>query len=542
MSKAGLVALAIFVIALGFRAIGLGWGLPNENRLYTLHPDEPINIGYSRGIEPARLDFTSDFYNYGTLFLTSTRISSDIALTATGATEDSFEGQRAMLLGPRWYGAILGALTATAIAGFFALRGRWIAAWTSGLLVAVGTGLTVHSRFGTVDVPATAFLTFGILAAASAYDSTHSRRWVLWAATLVGLATACKYNMALGILGVFVALGTLPKEKRFLTGALAFALFFGVFLIGTPGVILEPQAFKRDFQYELTHSASGHGLVFEGTTSGFLFHLSNLVVAMEPLTLLAGIVGLGLAVRAKMSWVWIVLAFALPYYLLIGRAEVKFFRYVLPLVPLIAMGFGEFLEQVAAHAKGQRFAVVGAILGVGMTLMHSLPLAAGMARSDPRDQAGAYLRTAAADRTVGIVMDPWFWTAALYPEVNAHIIQGPARRFGWLAGTTSPRVIRYVPEESFAGRTDFDPRLITEVAPHYIVVSSLELYPAKRLASLEGLLSPEAKALADRYREFKRLLDERYVPDRTFGGAQMPLTEDMEYVRPTVYVWKLKTL
>ena len=53
--------LFIFLAALLIRVWGIDWGLPNENRHWSYHPDEPSLYVYSRQIEPAKFDFEPGF-------------------------------------------------------------------------------------------------------------------------------------------------------------------------------------------------------------------------------------------------------------------------------------------------------------------------------------------------------------------------------------------------------------------------------------------------------------------------------------------------
>ncbi len=530
------VALAVFALALGLRLLGLGWGLPIPGiRNDSLHPDEPINLLYAqRAIEPARLSFTPDFYNYGTLYLTATRVASDVATTYLGR-----ENPQAPLFGPRILNALLGSLTAALVAAFFARRGRLWAAWSAGLAVAFAAGLVVHARFATVDVMATALLTFGLLVACGAADAARPLRSLLGAAALVGLATACKYNMALGLLGVLVALPAVPKERRLLAGAGGVLVFALVFALGCPGVILQPVSFRRDVMYELAHTATGHGLVFEATATGFVYHLANLALATGLLATLLGAAGLAGEALRRERWAFVLLAFAIPYYLLIGRAEVKFLRYVLPLVPPLAMGFGALVERLAGDPKRRLLAGATAILALGGIdrggLSGSIPLTLDMAAPDPRDAAGTYLRDAARGGSVGLATDPWFWSPTLYPESASPRSRGPRFILGTMLRQASPRVLRALPPDP-RERQDFDPRLF-DAKPDYVALTTLETAAPERFLETDRL-SPEAAALRDRYRDFLARLNAGYALDRTFGAGRPPVVEDLEYVRPTVYVYR----
>ena len=46
------------------RFLGISWGLPNELRNFSLHPDEQVNFLYAREIIPTQLKFTPGNYSY----------------------------------------------------------------------------------------------------------------------------------------------------------------------------------------------------------------------------------------------------------------------------------------------------------------------------------------------------------------------------------------------------------------------------------------------------------------------------------------------
>ena len=71
------------------RFLGISWGLPNELRNFSLHPDEQVNFLYAREIIPTQLKFTPGNYSYGTLYLTLLRIASDFVLTYSGGMDQA---------------------------------------------------------------------------------------------------------------------------------------------------------------------------------------------------------------------------------------------------------------------------------------------------------------------------------------------------------------------------------------------------------------------------------------------------------------------
>ncbi|HSI72948.1 MAG TPA: glycosyltransferase family 39 protein, partial [Fimbriimonas sp.] len=160
------IAGAIFAFALLLRLLGIGWGLKNDLHNESYHPDEAVIFSYAQDIEPAKLQFTPGFYNYGTLYLTMLRVAGDMTAAYTGApdpkSDDSFWSfaSRVHLAG-RLLSALAGAATAAVLfligLRFFGVFGGVAA----GLAIAVSSAHAVHSRFQTVDIIATFFLALG---------------------------------------------------------------------------------------------------------------------------------------------------------------------------------------------------------------------------------------------------------------------------------------------------------------------------------------------------------------------------------------------
>src|SRR5688572_26444859 len=71
LTFAGSVALpiALFLLALVVRFIGLKWGLPTEQRWYSYHPDERDIAAAVFQLDFFSGDFNPNFYNYPSLFI-----------------------------------------------------------------------------------------------------------------------------------------------------------------------------------------------------------------------------------------------------------------------------------------------------------------------------------------------------------------------------------------------------------------------------------------------------------------------------------------
>jgi hypothetical protein len=252
---------------------------------------------------------------------------------------------------------------------------------------------------------------------------------------------------------------------------------------------------------------------------------------------------MGFALAAKSRPMAVLLAFSLPYYILIGRADVHFVRYSLPLLIVVAAGFG-YAADYGHKERGWRIGFpIAALISLGMVLMVTVGFALRMDSIDDRD---AYARQFKAREdadtiTVGIPNDPWFYSLPLIPD--SAIMRGQMELQRQEMEAARPRVVQYFPPR-LEDRVNWDIRLIDELAPDYIVFSNLEVGPVARLAE-QGHPSPEVA----RFKAFQTRLLKKYEPlfsmpsgagadrpTRMYEGSQM--VEDLAYVRPVIYLWK----
>ena len=547
-----LLPLAVFLFALLVRLPGLGWGLRNDLRNASLHPDETPNFGYSRAVEPGLGRFTPGFYNYGTLYLTTLRIASDVATGYTGApktregwswtdpAKTDWDWTSRCLFAGRIVSLLAGAATAL-IAFLLAARVAGpLAGALAGALIAIAPAHLVHSRFATPDVLAAALIGGALHFAVRALDPPEERARfspALLCGLLTGLAASVKYTGVIVLLALYVALALRkqPGGTRRAVGATAVALLS--FVLTTPGVLLDSAKFLADFSYELRHTATGQELFFAGTSSGYVYHLANLSVGIGLVMALMGVAGLCWAAYRRHAWAFVLLAFMVPYYLLIGRAEVKYIRYTFPLYVGLAVGFGYAV--VAAQRRGVwgKVAGAGAIVGLGGIpgggVHDALPLTLGMMGEDPRDRAGRFLRS--EPLPVGLARDPWYWSPSLVPDGAAPRSAWPAIREEIRTSVAPPILYPLTPEGT---QTYFDPRLFDGEPPR-IATSNFELDYPERLRGRTDLTPDQSASVAAANAWVDRLKRD-YTVERTFGERGYGI-EDMDYVRPQVRVWKRRT-
>lgn len=494
----------LFCLALALRLWGITWGLPDQNHLFSYHPDEGVNLVngvLESGVPRPHLDL--GFYNYGALYfylwqgaVALNRTYALLSLPSTGAPNvSSPESVAAMILVGRLLTAILGAGAAWAV---FALGNRLFGKAT-GLVAAttyaVMPAAVVHGHYATVDVPATFFVTVALVFGARLLAASRRRDGVL-AGLFCGLAAATKYNCGLVL---FAPLAALLLRRRFSiprsdvssqwggpwpgnTGMgvgyweplIVLASAAAGFVIGCPGVVLNWPRFSADFSYELKKSGEGMGLLFAETGSGWVYHLtSSLYFGLGPVLLGFTLAALGFALVRHTRQDWYLLAFLIPYYLLIGYAQVRFLRYVIPLFPVLAVFVGRFVSEPwpGKPVVGRVLAVLGGVVGL-VTLLYSLSLDQLMAQPDARDRALAYIRqNVPRGKTIAFATTPWYYTPPLVPEFTA---PSPAVRRR-AAEAFTDYVLR-LPEPG----TEWDKKVF-EPMPDYVLLSNIESADAIRV-------------------------------------------------------------
>ncbi|HWD41573.1 MAG TPA: glycosyltransferase family 39 protein, partial [Fimbriimonas sp.] len=560
ISRGAAIALGVFLLALVFRLFGIGWGLKNDLHNASYHPDEPVIFGYSRQIVPIEGQFVPHFYNYGTLYLTMLRVASDFTSAYTGPPKvkgDGWSWNDPSKTDWDWVsrcdlaGRILSALAGAATALMVCLLARRFfgdaAGGIAGLFMAIAPAHVMHSRFQTVDVMATFFLTVSLYFAAKLAEPTDQEtrpiwRDALWCGVYAGLSAGTKYTGILALISLFVALLIARRKGWAQALAIGVVAAFVVFFITTPGALVEFQKFKTDVSFEMQHTSTGHGLTFVGTGNGFAYNLVSLFYGVGPLLVALGVGGLAWAAYKKHKWVWVLLAFFIPYYILIGRAEVKFIRYTLPLYPVLACGFG--YGMVCAHRRGgwNRGLVGLGILGAGGFpfggLSTALAFTTRMMSEDPRDTAAKALKSQSGD--VGFVAGPWFWNPPIYPDAcDPNSIAIDIKRQQMRSSTPKVSV------EDNGGLPEWSTALLSDVKPSSITFSSFQAFPVLRLAGTKGW-PQEIQAPVDVSTAFRDQLPKQYTLESIYGsipvGGSHPydLPEDLLYASPIVWVWKRK--
>jgi hypothetical protein len=554
-----LIGAAIFVVALLFRLVGIGWGLKNDLHNQSYHPDELENFLVAQQIEPAKGNFLPHHYNYGTLYFTLVRVTSDVVTGYTGGPDKSEDSNwdwisRCTKAG-RIVGAAFGAGTALLLYGMMRRFTSLLGATLAGAVIAIAPAHVVHSRFLTVDVFALFFI------AASAYaalrlipaaegeppaevderlDQKLGLKFAALSGLFAGLSAGVKYTGILALFTLYAAV-VLAKRKRWILESVVATAVAGIaFVVSTPGCLFDQEAFLRDVKFEMNHVATGHGLAFVDTSIGFVYHTSNLFLGLGAILTLVCLAGLTWAATKRQLWCLALLAFFIPYFVLIGREEVKFLRYTFPLYVALAAGFGWAMAEMHRRGGLARLGVAIGICGLGGLdfggLRSAATLTAQMAFEDPRDRAVRYIRSIETPATrVGLAREIWYWSVPLMPDNDLPPSVAMDKRIQEMHTTAKPPV-DIVLNPVDGSPVAFSPKLITDLRPELIVFTSIEAGDLTRLRDAKGL-NPGDQSMVNDTAKFMDVLPKYYKPYGVFGTGGLPV-EDMEYINPQVYIWK----
>ncbi len=382
------MVLLVCLLLVGFyvRTVGIDFGLP-----LLFHPDEPFIVERTRRMVETG-DMNPHAFNYPTLFMYLLYLIFKVQYVVLEEVTRS-----TLYLTARTFVALMGSLSI--VTCYFI--GKELYDRETGLIAALIISLVPmavrDSHFATVDIPLVLLVTLAFYSIALIPREGTLRRYLISGA-LAGLATSIKYNGGLLILPLFVAFlldtcrshaghdvqltgadGRLPSitllldhcmkkgdQRRLVFPgierlALAFLAMALAFMCTTPYAVLDSDTFMKDLGMMSAFVRGGHGVTFTGTASGYIYHLQHslntglttgveivciagfLVILTDILSRRTGTeTGSGLLL---MSWI-------VPYYMIIGTWEVKFDRYVMPLLPFLSVCAGVLIHRLSVLLAG----------------------------------------------------------------------------------------------------------------------------------------------------------------------------------------------
>ncbi|RDI73429.1 hypothetical protein Gocc_2785 [Gaiella occulta] len=344
--RAGIALAAILLLAFALRVVGSRYGLPYP----LLNPDEGNIVPRAWRMGHGHLD--PGWYDYPSLLM---------GLLAPA---------QALFAAPS-YGAARAVAVLAGVAGVGATW--WLgrrsygtgAALVGAAAVAVSTTHVAYSRVAVTDVLLTLAVTVALaLAVAGRLE---------WAGLAVGLAASAKYPGVVAAAPVVVA-----GWRRWRALARAALLAAAGFALTSPFVLLHAGAAWDDLS-RVQRLARDGWLGFENDPATPLAFLERTWSALGPVLVLSAI-AIGAAVVRRRRADAILLSFVAAYALYLLPLEAHFDRYVVPLVPVLAV-----------LAGSMRTAVPVALALLVVPLAWSVGDARTLTRTDTRLRADAWI-------------------------------------------------------------------------------------------------------------------------------------------------------
>jgi 4-amino-4-deoxy-L-arabinose transferase-like glycosyltransferase len=374
--RAALPMAAIVLMAAALRFYGLRFGLPHPQA----RPDETTALGHAEAILHGQLN--PHFFNWPSvsLYLFGGVLAIARALGATLTRPRELLIARAVV-----------ALAGTATVPLAAAVARGVADRASGLvaalLLAIATLHVRESHFAMTDVVMTLLLLISLAWMMTARSGTRTWRYAA-AGAAGGLAASTKYSAGV-VLTLVAAAPTVAAACAFV------AAWAAGFVAGTPFAIFDPREFAAGVAYEGAHLSGGHAVAL---ARGWIYHLQTTLPAGVGLAVVvAAVCGLPIAAVRYGSRALVPLLFTLAFYASIGAGRTVFFRYALPLVPMLcvfaAIAICAAARWIAIRTRmpdGRVLLLLSAVMAAP-PLWQSVQLDRLLARQDSRVVAAAWL-------------------------------------------------------------------------------------------------------------------------------------------------------
>jgi len=374
----------VLLFALGLRLYGIAW-----EQSFILHPDEhavlaaawrihlpdwPLSL--SQLLDPEQSPLNPHFFHYGNLPF--------YLLKGVGSILSNFNESLA-----EWdlklVGRGMSAVFDTGTVLLIYLLGRRLYNHRTGLLAAIFAAFTVLSiqlaHFCTVDSMLTFFVVLTVLLSAKVIN--NSNRHALWAAVpiglILGLAIATKLTAAI-LLGVIVTAYALrcfksPSDSitrssfspgRIKSGLAGLAIIVPVAIITI--FVTEPYIFIDWSEFVAQTGWVRDAVVTRASdmpwtqqyidTTPFLYQIRHLSIwgMGLPLAMAAWsglLFTLAIAIKRRRKADLLLLAWIIPFFLIAGSMEVKFTRYLLPLVPFLCLVAACLFSALYERARGK---------------------------------------------------------------------------------------------------------------------------------------------------------------------------------------------
>ncbi len=379
VSQQSIIIVLILLAALGLRLWGINFGLP-----YEYHVDEVQYVRQAAsmgedGLEPTWWN-NPPFFKYVLLAEYSGlygvgRLFGWYSSTHDFGAQSTFDPSLLYLLG-RVTSALLGTLTVYLVylIGKEGYNGR------TGIIAASFLATSfIHvrdSHYATNDIAVTFLITIALLAAIK-ITTSHQKRWYVLAGSAVGLGIATKYTAVFAVSPLIVA-HLLSPDIQFkkpihlqINRLILFAAcVVAAAIIGSPYFIITPQSVISD-AYEALYLAGQRG--FEGweidPAGGYIFYFKTLVWGLGWPLLIIALASLLKALNRRSAADWILFIYIGVMYALMGRQQMYFSRFVLPIIPallILAASLTDSIITKTIHSRSKKASAALTVLILGL--------------------------------------------------------------------------------------------------------------------------------------------------------------------------------
>ncbi|GEM_PF-2430675 len=368
---------ALFLIVLGgfaLRLWGVTYGLP-----LLLHPDEPtfVRIAMHFGTgdlnphwfgNPGNVFMYFLFFCYGVIYVAG-RVLGVFSDVAAFVEYYRFHPSIFYLTG-RVTEVILGTASIYLVYKIAARVKNSAAGLIAALFLATSPLHVEHSKYVRIDIMSTFFVLLAVFYCLRLLESKE-RRHYLAAGACAGLALAAKYPTGAVIATVFFAfllakfeafsnraeeqtsplrrmmvfLRSFLFDRQVMLGGLS---IFAAFAVTTPYFFLDFKKAFHDLVYEV--STPHAGAVKQSMLAGLWWYIAGPMreVGMNALIEICALGGIVWLLFEKNKKAWIPLSFFAIYFFIAGLAAAQFSRWIIPLLPFLAIFAGVFVAEIFA--------------------------------------------------------------------------------------------------------------------------------------------------------------------------------------------------
>ncbi len=357
IKKVNLVLLIILVIAAIVRYWGIDFGLPHTE----VRTDESVVVNIA--IKFGTGDLNPHFFLYPTFYmyiLFSLYVCYFVFGIITGKYRSTSDFEVEFIQDPtsfyliaRFFSAFLGTATVFITYKLAERLFNKKIAIISALFMSLAYLHVRDSHFGMTDVTMTFLITCSLLFIVKSYQDKTLKNYVM-GGIFAGLAMSTKYIGILLLVPMSIAHFSnildekdkkvallLDKRMLFFTATLGFA-----FLVGTPFALLDSDAFIPHILRQTEITSRGVHTVFLGI--GWWYHLRvSLFFGLGWSLLFASLAGILILAKTDLRKAMILFSFSLVYYVLIGKAQAVFVRYMIPIIPVLCITAAIFTVDIS---------------------------------------------------------------------------------------------------------------------------------------------------------------------------------------------------